>query len=134
MSGIVIDTSVVLNWVLPDENDKPGSEARCTLYDTQRMLVVPPIFWYETRSALLAAVWRNRIDLEDARTCLELIEALPLQFGELENDDILKMAHDLGLSIYDTSYLELASRHDYALATFDKKLARCAEQMNIPLV
>lgn len=127
--SVVVDSSVALNWVMPDE-DRATTEA---LMDSVSLTgaVVPPLFRIEVGNSLLLGVRRKRISAEYISKALDLIEQLPLRVDANGADYVwrttIEIAAAYGLTLYDAIYLELAIRLDLPLATLDAKLARAAE-------
>jgi predicted nucleic acid-binding protein len=130
---VVIDSSVALNWVMPDERD-PKAAGLLELVAVNGA-VAPPLFRIEVGQGLLMGVRRKRVSATFPREAIELLDALPIRFdsdgAELIWTSCLHLAATYGLSLYDATYLELAVRLGWPLATFDKELARAAEQAGI---
>ena len=57
--SLVLDVSVALAWILPDEEEPSASAAMA--YVSRHGAVVSPIWWFELRNALLMAERRNRL-------------------------------------------------------------------------
>ena len=131
--SVVLDCSIALNWVMPDESS-PLAETVL-----QRVAVdggtVPALFRIEVGNALLLAVRRKRITTEFRGRAFERIGALPLKQDADGADSIWTSCVDLadthGLSLYDATYLELAKRLGLPLATLDARLANAARQAGV---
>ncbi|MDP3896404.1 MAG: type II toxin-antitoxin system VapC family toxin [Mesorhizobium sp.] len=125
---MVVDSSVALNWVMPDE-DRQFTEA---LMDSVSLTgaVVPPLFHIEVGNSLLVGARRQRITGEFIHGALDLIRQLPLRIDKSSADYVwsstIEIAAEYGLTLYDATYLELAIRLDLPLATLDTKLAHAA--------
>lgn len=132
--SIVVDCSVAMSWVLPDEDT--------TLADKvlDRVAVdggiVPPLFRIEVGNVLLVAMRRRRITSETRRKAFDRIAALPLREDSAGAahiwTDCIDLADRHGLSLYDATYLELAKRLRRPLATLDQRLANAAREAGIP--
>jgi predicted nucleic acid-binding protein len=122
--GFVLDSSVVLAWLLPDE----ASAAVDALADRleRESADVPAIWSLEVGNALLTAVRRTRITLVDVDASLAALAALPIHsdrtVGPAILNTIVALAARHGLTTYDASYIELAQRSRLPLATLDRKL------------
>ncbi len=133
MSRLVLDASIVSDWLLDDEFDPRASTALTRF--RQDGAVVPQLWHYEVRNALLSAERRGRISKSGTAERLDSLRRLPI-LTDQEAD--LKAAFDLarehGLSFYDALYLELAKRRKAPLATLDIQLARAAtaERVELP--
>ncbi len=125
MSRPVLDASVAAAWLLDDEVD-PGAVAALA-WLRQEGAIVPPLWHYEVRNALLVAERRGRVTGHEAAERLNSLKELPIA---TDRDADLQVAFDLarehGLSFYDALYLELAMRSEAPLATLDAQLARAA--------
>ena len=126
--SVVVDSSVALNWIMPDE-DREFTEA---LMDSVSLTgaVVPPLFQIEVGNSLLVGARRQRIAVEYIHQALDLIGQLPLRIDNSSADYVwgstIEIAAAYGLTLYDATYLELAIRLDLPLATLDAKLAHAA--------
>jgi predicted nucleic acid-binding protein len=122
--GFVLDSSVALAWLLPDE----GSATVDALADRleRESADVPAIWSLEVGNALLAATRRTRIDIADVDTSLAALAALPIRpdraVGPEELAAVVALAAHHGLTTHDASYVELAQRRQLPLATLDRKL------------
>lgn len=122
--GFVLDSSVALAWLLPDE----GSAAVDALADRleRESVDVPAIWGLEVGNALLTAMRRTRIDMADVETSLAALAALPIRPDRSVEPEalttVVALAARHGLTTYDASYIELAQRRQLPLATLDRKL------------
>lgn len=127
--SFVLDSSVALAWVLPDEGNPHADELLERLITEGA--VVPPIWPLEIGNVLLVALRRGRIRQEEFETVVERLARLPVEI-DIEATDhalasVLLLAAQLGLTTYDAAYLDLAQRRNLPLATLDKRLrAACA--------
>ena len=122
--AFVLDCSVALAWVLPDE----GSAYADALLDrlVAEGAVVPPVWPLEVGNVLLVALRRRRIRQNELEPIIERLERLPIEIDLGATDHalaaVLVLAGQHGLTTYDASYLDLAQRRKLPLATLDKKL------------
>ncbi len=133
MSRVVLDASVSTSWLLDDELDPRAA----TALEWARMngALVPHLWHYEVRNALLVAERRGRLPEGRAKERLPFLGDLPIltdQGADLHAAMELAIAHDL--SYYDALYLELASRLQLPLATLDRDLTRAARREGLDLV
>jgi predicted nucleic acid-binding protein len=128
---IVVDCSVVAAWALADEGTDWTSAALKSA--TAEGVIVPALFWYEIRSVLIINERRRRIEPgQIARFLAEIDPLIEVDPGPVESD-LLALSRAHGLTVYDASYLELASRLGLLLCTLDKQLIASAAKMGIPL-
>ncbi len=123
--SLVIDCSVVLAWSLADEDEDSATEALQRTVETGA--VVPQLWWYELRNALLANERRGRVAPQQLVNMLADIMALGIEVdGEHDETGIFAFARRHSLTVYDAAYLEVAFRRSLPLATLDRKLAAAA--------
>lgn len=130
---IVIDCSVVLAWSLADEDEDSATEA--LQRTTETGAVVPQIWWYELRNALLMNERRGRIAPQQLANTLTDIMALGVEVdGEHDETGILAFARWHSLTVYDAAYLEVAFRRGLPLATLDRRLAEAAAAEGVTVI
>jgi predicted nucleic acid-binding protein len=81
-------------------------------------------------NALLIAVRRERISIQDALQFLQDLEFLPIRIDtttkNLVRTGVFPLAEQYSLTVYDAAYLELAIREGLPLATLDDDLRKAA--------
>jgi predicted nucleic acid-binding protein len=134
--SFVLDSSVALAWVFPDESN-PDMDRLCDRLTTE-IALVPPVWPLEIGNVLLAAVRRGRLTTRDLHRLLRELRSLPVEIDEASTDraleDTLNIAQRYGLTTYDASYIELAQRRTVPLATMDYKLRRACLSAKILLL
>ena len=131
--SFVLDASVVVAWLLDDEDD-PRAQTALTRLETE-VALVPHVWHIEVRSALLGAERRERLRSAEVDECLHRIRELPVRTdSEADVDAAFALARTRRLSVYDALYLELAMRSDSPLATLDRALSAAALAEALPLV
>lgn len=132
MTALVVDASVAAAWILPDEHSTSAEALKIEI--AERSMMVPTLWWAETRNLLLMAERRGRIDEAVTVKALAQLARLPVAFdSEPEEGALLSLARAHQLSAYDALYLELARRKGSALATLDKRLAAACRAERIDL-
>ncbi|HEX5314404.1 MAG TPA: type II toxin-antitoxin system VapC family toxin [Gammaproteobacteria bacterium] len=132
----VLDASVALSWLLPDERND-GTQ---TLFQrlVREAALVPAIWLFETGNALRSAVRSKRITAEQAWIVADDLLALPVELDQIGREERLKRALNValqtGVSIYDAAYLELSQRRQLPLATLDRRLREACAELNIPVL
>ncbi len=129
----VVDASVALCWLMPDEQHSVAEAAyRRIAHDPA---LAPGLWWYELRNVLIVNERRGRLDREKTAHVLRLIRALPVAIDTgAEEEALLQLARQYRLSVYDAVYLELALRKKCPLATLDGALASAARAEAVPLI
>lgn len=120
----VMDCSVTMAWVFPDESTETTDALRESLIGD--MAFVPALWPLEVGNVLLVATRRGRIRREDWKPIHRSLAALPIEIDPETParvwQGILPLAHAHKLSAYDAAYLDLAVRMKLPLATLDKAL------------
>jgi len=132
----VLDSSVALAWVLPDEGSAPLDALADRL--EQDYALVPAIWPLEIGNALLVAQRRGRIKDDEVHRLIGALDTLPIevdwQHGGPGISNMVTLARTLGLSTYDAGYIELARRRAIPLATLDEKLRDACRGLDIPVL
>ena len=134
--AFVLDCSVALAWVLPDE----GSAYADALLErlVAEGAVVPPVWPLEVGNVLLVALRRRRIRQTEFEPLLERLKRLPIEVDLGTTDHafagVLVLAAQHGLTTYDAAYLELARRRRLPLATLDKQLRSACRAAKIEVL
>lgn len=131
--AFVLDCSVTMAWIFPDEATDATDRLRDELLATRA--VVPALWPIETANVLLVATRRGRIAQDEWPVVRAHLDALPIEVDPLSASRtrgvVLDLAHASGLSAYDAMYLELAMRLRMPLATLDRNLAAAARTAGI---
>lgn len=130
MTAIVIDNSVFLSWCLGDEDDPRAARAMQRVAEEGG--VVPRIWWYELRNALLMNERRGRISPQQVSDTLDDSLALGIAIDDAHDGSLLmELARQQALSVYDAAYLEVAFRRSLPLATLDRRLYEAAVAIGV---
>lgn len=135
MKRIVIDNSVVIAWVL-EEGSEAANEIIGSLAEVQAL--APSIWPLEFANSLLVAERRKRVTEAEAMRARDIglglgIEVFP-DHPQRVLTEILALARQHGLTLYDASYLDLAMREGVPLATLDGPLGNAARRAGVALV
>lgn len=134
--AFVLDCSVTMAWVFPDE----ASESTNTLRESlvKDSAVVPVLWRIEVGNVLLVATRRGRITEDDWPRIRDDLEALPIDIDPESCvrvlDSVLPIANEHDLSVYDAMYLELALRLGLPLATLDQGLVAAGKAAGIEVL
>ena len=128
--AFVLDASIVLAWLLPDESTE-FSENLLDQWMNGAVISAPDLIRYEVANAIvMAATRRSRLSDAQMKIKLQEFDALNISMdessGRLTTKETAGLAVKYDLSIYDAAYLELAKRTKTPLATLDKKLKSAA--------
>jgi predicted nucleic acid-binding protein len=133
--AFVLDASFALRWCFEDEATA-GTEAVLTALQNQETIAwVPGIWPSEILNGLGKAVTRGRIDRQKAFHFWREIRELPVEIVDSPVDEnLLELALEHNLAVYDASYLSLALSRKLAFATGDGKLQRAAAGRGIDVI
>jgi len=134
--SFVIDASVALAWSFHDE---ANVQVLPVLEKTKLDPAMAPMLWaYEVANGLLGALRRGRLKRDEVPKLLGLFAQLNIQLDHVPEalvwGEILTLAIEHRLTVYDAAYLELAIRRHVPLATLDRELARAATKSGIVLL
>ncbi|MBM4289011.1 MAG: type II toxin-antitoxin system VapC family toxin [Deltaproteobacteria bacterium] len=133
--GLILDASITLAWAFEDEAIPYADAVLEALAEDEAL--VPAIWALEVGNGLVVAERRDRLNQAATVQFLALIGQLPITvesqrtaevFGE-----ILALAREQGLFIYDAAYVHLAMRHGLPLATTDGVLRQAAVRLGVPV-
>ena len=130
--AIVTDASIILASFLEDE----WPDAAPALADLDRNeWVVPTLWWFELRNALIINERCRRTSPELSAGFLRHLSGMPTTVDTVPDSDlVMQLARRHRLTVYDATHLELAIRLGLPLATLDVALARVARAEGVPLV
>ena len=130
----VLDVSVTVAWCLPDEESEIANRALDRLRSDEA--VVPALWWFELRNALVVNERRGRLTETETAAFLSDLGRLPIRLDESPPNSglVLALARRHGLTVYDAAYLEAGVRHSAPVATLDRKLAAAAEAEGVGVV
>ena len=120
MAEIVVDTSVVVKWYIPEQHHEQARALRDAYLDGAFDLVAPALMPFEAVNALKYSGYYDGERLEDAsKSLLEYgIELVP--FNDVGS--IAKVADTLDITVYDAAYIALARKLDTNVYTADGNL------------
>ena len=122
----VIDASVSVKWVNPNE---PGAAQAALLRDDYkfgRIHLIAPSFWeYEIASGIRRAVYRSDLIRDEGQVAIEELLRLGIELHPIPNARTAYMLSEkYGRGLYDCFYLDLAEREGCEFWTADQKLYR----------
>ena len=137
MSHLVLDASMALSWLLPDEASEASVEVQAELARAEDVWVAA--HWrLEVANSLCMAERRKRLDAAGIAQAVALFTQLPVMLDPETNEhasaETLSLARQHTLSVYDAAYLELALRRGATLASFDGPLRLVAKKLGVPLL
>ncbi|MFO0847128.1 MAG: type II toxin-antitoxin system VapC family toxin [Gemmataceae bacterium] len=134
---LVVDASVALAWVFPDEASAATEAVLRRVGDEGGL--VPAVWPLEVANALVGGERTGRLARADARRAFALYAGLPLKVCPVGPGldtglgQVVALARRHALTTYDAAYLELAVRTGTPLATLDRRLAAAAVAERVEL-
>lgn len=129
----VLDASVAACWAISDENEPTATAALFRTHEDS--CIVPAIWWFEIRNALLIGERRKRLTGSDTTQFLRDISGVRIvEDFSPDEADLFRLARSHKLTVYDAAYLELAIRKSAPLATLDSALARAARLERVSVI
>ncbi len=136
MSACVLDASVTMSWLSPDEITKESQRIlECVITEG----AIAPILWgVEIRNALLMAKRRKRLEEMHLTLAFNLLNELPIIIEPLPDNTMLQQIFSLAtmenLTMYDACYLQCAKKRALPLATFDTALMNAAMRQGVEIL
>ena len=129
----VLDASIAACWAFEDEVDPVAALALERIRTDEAR--APSLWWLEIRNVLIVSERRRRLTQADTAAFLRRLSRLGVGINSFpEESTVLALARKHGLTVYDASYLELAQRESYTLATLDRELQAAASAIGVPLL
>lgn len=124
--SVVVDASVVLAWILPDESISPAANKLYQNFAEGKFsLVAPHLLYYEVLNGIKSAVVQHRLDKNLFVESVHQFNHLDVRLeSQPEGEDIVILALNLGLSVYDATYIALSQKLNATFYTTDQKLAK----------
>ena len=120
MAEIVVDTSVVVKWYIPERHHKQARLLRDAYLDGTFDLVAPALMPFEAINALKYSGHYDGDRLEEASKSLPKygIDLVPFN----KTGPVAEIATNLDIPIYDAAYIALAQKLDTKAYTADRNL------------
>jgi predicted nucleic acid-binding protein len=133
---LVIDASVALAWVLPDEHSDRAEAVLGRV--VSEGAIVPAIWPLEVANALLVGEIRGRITSDQVTQAVAVLRELPIDVAPLSAGRafgaILALARAHRLTAYDAAYLDLAMGQGLPLASLDDPMCAAAVATGVEVV
>ena len=120
MTDIVVDTSVVVKWYIPEQYHTQARSLRDDYLDGQFGLAAPALLPFEAINALRYSGHYDGTRLEDAATSLAEYGIDLVSFHK--RGAVAAVASSLDITVYDAAYIALAQRLETTVFTADDQL------------
>ena len=130
---LVVDASVAVKWVVPDDGEtEDGTDAALALLE--RGLLAPDLLLAEFGNVMWKKVRRGQAGVEQASDALRILPTIvSLVPASSYIDKAFEIAVALDHPVYDCVYLAVAQVHDVALATADQRLRERCRSSSFPV-
>lgn len=134
--SLVIDASLTVTWYFDDEATPATERVLDSVSETGAL--VPTLWRLEVANAFQSAIRRKRITPNYRDQSLSELMHMPIVVDP-DTDayawtTTLRLAERFALTVYDSTYLELAQRRSLPLATLDSALRTAATTLGITVV
>jgi len=134
--SFVADASVAIAWVHPAQAT-PETDAMLDRLAAGDSLVVPALWPLEVANALTVLRRRRKLTPDEARTAIEIIRELPAvidhEAAAVAFTRLVDLASEHELTVYDATYIELATRRQLPLASNDARMKQAAIRSGVDL-
>lgn len=134
--SFVADASVAIAWVHPAQAT-PETDAMLDRLAAGDSLVVPALWPLEVANALTVLRRRRKLTLDEVRTAIEIIRELPAvidhEAAAMAFTRLVDLATRHELTIYDATYIEVATRRQLPLASNDARMKQAAIRSGVGL-
>jgi predicted nucleic acid-binding protein len=122
MKPLVVDTSVIVKWFLPEEDSEQALLLRDNYLEGSLGLIAPDLMLSEFANVL----WKRRAVIDKDTSLLMLQDLLALGIDIVPSDGLLALAYSLAWqydrTVYDSLYLALAKSRSCGMITADERL------------
>ena len=131
MTRAVIDSSVVVKWIIGEDDSATALELR-----RHYLFVAPEFLLAEAANAVLTKVRRGQVTESEARSAAELIGQFSIVFEPLQPlvEDAVALGLDLRHPIYDCFFLVLAAKLGCPLVTADRALIEKSANLQVSVL
>jgi len=134
--SFIADASVAIAWVHPAQAT-PETDAMLDRLAAGDSLVVPALWPLEVANALTVLRRRRKLTLDEARTAIEIIRELPAvidhEAAAMAFTRLVDLATQHELTIFDATYIKLATRRQLPLASNDARMKQAAIRSGVDL-
>jgi predicted nucleic acid-binding protein len=126
---IVIDASAIIAVLLNEAQKEQLIE--CAVGAD---LIAPPSIIWEIGNALSAMLRRERINLAQALSAIEVFNKIPIRYVDIDMHTSLEIAASYNTYAYDAYLLQCSLKYRSPLLTLDKNLIRVAKKIGISVI
>jgi predicted nucleic acid-binding protein len=120
MADVVVDTSVVVKWYMPEQHHEPARTLRDEFLNGTHDLCAPALMPFEALNALAYSGHYDGERLREAANSLDNYGIELVSFGSV--GPIAEITNTIGITAYDAAYVALAVERDTTAYTADGNL------------
>lgn len=127
MKGFVVDASVALKWLIPEEHSEEAMRLLERFTGQELELHAPRLLRLEVANALTRYVARGVLKAEQMVHGFQILREIELTYHDEDwslLEEALEASRRTGLTVYDGVYVALAKRLCTVLVTADRGLVR----------
>ena len=130
MQDLVVDSSVVIKWIVPQAYSEKAEEVLVAYQAGELRLLAPDLLNAEVGNILWKYHRFQGLTKSDVQEALEAFKDLDWSIvpSNLLLDDALNLAIDYGRTLYDSLFVALAIREGCQLITADERLVNAVAQ------
>ncbi|MBD3195112.1 MAG: PIN domain-containing protein [Candidatus Lokiarchaeota archaeon] len=121
---IVVDASIIVKWFIQEKDSDKAKLIREKYIDGDIELIAPSLMYFEVLNALKYSELFESSELNDAAESLEKYGFTIITIKNNLRKNMIKIAVDHKLSIYDASYLALSLGLGKIFCTADEKIIK----------
>ena len=124
MAEAVVDASVSIKWIKPNEPEFEQANRLLTDYHNNRLVLFAPVFWeYELANGINKAIAQRVLTEEEGQEALEIFLGLGIILEPFPSaSEAYAFARRYRRSVYDSLYISLAEQKECNFWTGDRKL------------
>lgn len=134
--SFIADASVAIAWVHPAQATTE-TDAMLDFLAEGGSLVVPSLWPLEVANAITVLRRRRKLTPDEAQTAIEMLRELPViidhEAAAIAFTRLADLASNHHLTVYDATYLELATRRHLPLASNDEQMKQAAIRSGVDL-
>ncbi|MBI2803850.1 MAG: type II toxin-antitoxin system VapC family toxin [Planctomycetes bacterium] len=124
MNDVVVDSSVVVKWILPESDSADAVRVKDEVMAANGKLIVLDLVWPEVSNAIWKSHRQRKITLANAQQALAVLKGLPFQAKPAAS--ALEKAFDIAVkydrAVYDALFVALAQDLGVRGVTADEPL------------
>lgn len=122
MEEVVVDASVIVKWFVEEEGSDKALELRDKYINGEISIIAPELITFEVLNALH---YKRLFSESEMKEISEALEAYSLALHSLKGEyaeKTIEIAFKNNITIYDSSYIALATTRNTYMYTADEKL------------